>query len=244
MKLLENINFEALSEALTTEDCLDGRIDARIESYSCKMTSNDKKFLGRAVTKRGVSPHDLAALSPPTTAAAPAPTSRIRTWSWSSNSDENCLVGACSRRTLFFLQSTLNHSYGGDYDFSAVQSDEFSHEPSISWVKNFIDSTLTAALSSKYTPQLKNQLWTTIEKEISLTDCEIFSFNPEKDPNDDELCMWSFTFFFFNKKLKRIVMFLVRAVTGISYDAELEYDSQESDYIRQDSIETEISLLD
>ena len=33
MKLLENINFEALSEALTTEDCLDGRIDARIESY-------------------------------------------------------------------------------------------------------------------------------------------------------------------------------------------------------------------
>jgi len=98
MKLLENGNFEALSEALTTEDCLDGRIDARIESYrlkrdtvnlrkirdsfSCKMTSNDKKFLGRAVTKRGVSPHDLAALSPPTTAAAPAPTSRVRTWSW------------------------------------------------------------------------------------------------------------------------------------------------------------------
>ena len=33
MKLLENGNFEALSEALTTEDCLDGRIDARIESY-------------------------------------------------------------------------------------------------------------------------------------------------------------------------------------------------------------------
>ena len=33
-------------------------------------------------------------------------------------------------------------------------------------------------------------------------------------------------------------MFLVRAVTGISYDAELEYDSKESDYIRQDSIET------
>ena len=33
MKLLENINFEVLSEALSTEDCLDGRIDARIESY-------------------------------------------------------------------------------------------------------------------------------------------------------------------------------------------------------------------
>ena len=33
MKLLENTNFERLSDALTTEDSLDGRIDARIESY-------------------------------------------------------------------------------------------------------------------------------------------------------------------------------------------------------------------
>ena len=76
----------------------------------------------------------------------------------SSANDETCLVGACSRRTLFYLQSTLNHSYGGDYDFSNVQSDEFSHEPSVCWVKNFIDSTLTAALSSQYTPQIKNQV--------------------------------------------------------------------------------------
>ena len=77
---------------------------------------------------------------------------------FSSANDETCLVGACSRRTLFYLQSTLNHSYGGDYDFSNVQSDEFSHEPSVCWVKNFIDSTLTAALSSQYTPQIKNQV--------------------------------------------------------------------------------------
>ena len=83
---------------------------------------------------------------------------------FSSANDETQLVGACSRRTLFYLQSTLNHSYGGDYDFSNVQSDEFSHEPSVCWVKNFIDSTLTAALSSQYTPQIKNQvsqIWST-----------------------------------------------------------------------------------
>ena len=33
MKLLENQSFEALSHALSTADCLDGQIDARIESY-------------------------------------------------------------------------------------------------------------------------------------------------------------------------------------------------------------------
>ena len=68
------------------------------------------------------------------------------------------MVGACSRKTLFYLISTLNHTYGADYDFTAAQSDEFSQEPSVSWVKNFIDSTLTAAISSKFTTHLKNQV--------------------------------------------------------------------------------------
>ena len=39
--------------------------------------------------------------------------------------------------------------------------------------------------------------------------------------------MWSFTFFFFNKRLKRIVMFMVRQVTAYCEDYE-EYNSQES----------------
>ena len=33
MKLLENLSFESLGEALSTEDCIDGRIDAKLESY-------------------------------------------------------------------------------------------------------------------------------------------------------------------------------------------------------------------
>lgn len=226
MKLLENNSFERLSDALTTEDSMDGRIDARIESYSCKMTQDDKKALGRMThRRRGVSPHDLAALSPPTTSQTPAP--RQRTWSTSSNNEDQ-LVGACSRKTLFYLISTLNQSYGTDYDFSSVKSDEFSHEPSCTWVKNFIDSSLTAALSNKFTPQMRNQLWSAVEKEINLTECDIFSFNPDKDPNDeDELCMWSFTFFFFNKRLKRIVMFLVRSVCTTFEEYE-DYQSQDS----------------
>ena len=37
MKLLENTNFERLSDALSTEDSMDGRIDARIESYRSEL---------------------------------------------------------------------------------------------------------------------------------------------------------------------------------------------------------------
>jgi len=170
MKYLENSNLETLGEILSTsEDNLDGRLEARIESYSCKLTSEDKKMFGRQTIKRGVSPHELAALSPPTTCSVSPPT-RARTWStrWCPrhklrnltekfflSSTEGGMVGACSRKTLFYLISTLNHSYGADYDFTSAQSDEFSHEPSTAWVKNFIDSTLTAAAHSTYTPLVK-----------------------------------------------------------------------------------------
>lgn len=39
--------------------------------------------------------------------------------------------------------------------------------------------------------------------------------------------MWSFTFFFFNKRLKRIVMFLVRSVCTTFEEYE-DYQSQDS----------------
>jgi len=228
MKFLENPNLETLGEILSSpEDNLDGRLEARIESYSCKLTSEDKKMFGRTTIKRGVSPHDLAALSPPSTTNVPPP-HRTRTWSTSSN--EGGLVGACSRKTLFYLISTLNHSYGADYDFTASQSDEFSHEPSVAWVKNFIDSTLTACISSKFTPQLKNQLWGALENEISPSECEIYSYNPDKDPNDDEPSIWSFSFFFFNKRLKRIVYFSVRSVSSCSFNEFNEEESIEFDH--------------
>ena len=141
-------------------------------NFSCKLTSEDKKMFGRQTIKRGVSPHELAALSPPTTCSVSPPT-RARTWStrWCPrhklrnltekfflSSTEGGMVGACSRKTLFYLISTLNHSYGADYDFTSAQSDEFSHEPSTAWVKNFIDSTLTAAAHSTYTPLVKAQV--------------------------------------------------------------------------------------
>ena len=77
------------------------------------------------------------------------------------------MVGACSRKTLFYLISTLNHSYGADYDFTSAQSDEFSHEPSTAWVKNFIDSTLTAAAHSTYTPLVKAQVNLVLKVAIS-----------------------------------------------------------------------------
>ena len=41
------------------------------------------------------------------------------------------LCDTISTKTLFYLISTLNHSFSPDYDFSKAKSDEFSKEPSI-----------------------------------------------------------------------------------------------------------------
>jgi hypothetical protein len=214
MKLLDNSGFEQLSEHLSTEETsIDGRIEARLESFSCKLTSEDKKLSTQLLRKRGVSAHDLAALSPPSTANIPPPSLRARTFSQSSN-DEGGLTRACSRKTLFYLISTLNQSYRPDYEFSEAKSDDFSLEPSISWVKKFIDSTLTASLREKYT-LAREQLWAALEREINLGECEVYSYNPDvdNDPIHDEPSIWSFSFFFYNKRLKRIVFFCVRAVS-------------------------------
>ena len=44
-----------------------------------------------------------------------------------------------SRKTLYYLKSALNASFGIDYDFSTTQSHEFTREPHIDNVRKEID---------------------------------------------------------------------------------------------------------
>lgn len=78
---------------------------------------------------------------------------------------------------------------------------------------NSIDSNLSAVALDQY-KGLRNPLWTTIDEEILLADCDIYSYNPDlsSDPFGEPGCLWSFNYFFYNKKLKRIVFYTCRAV--------------------------------
>jgi hypothetical protein len=76
-----------------------------------------------------------------------------------------------SRKTLFYLISTLNASFHPDYDFSSSLSSEFSKEPSYDFVIKDVDSYLaTVDVYSHY----KQKLWDTIDKEINLSECDIY----------------------------------------------------------------------
>ncbi|KAK2168578.1 hypothetical protein NP493_1224g00004 [Ridgeia piscesae] len=203
MKLLDNLNLEFISDALSVEtgDC---RIEGRIESYSCKMAGHDKRLFKSLSNEPGMAPNDLQALSPPTDTHSP---SRQH-----SDEGEGPLCDTISTKTLFYLISTLNASFQPDYDFSNAKSDEFSKEPSLQWVMNAVDSQLFAALGEQYSG-LKTQLWSTADEEISLADCHIYSYNPDLscDPFGEEGCIWSFNYFLYNHKMKRILFFTCKA---------------------------------
>lgn len=217
MKLLENAVFESLTNTLSLQ-ARDIRIDGRIESYSCKMAGNDKK-LYKLLSQEGQSPNDLQALSPPQTGQATSVSPKRGMHcgcSYECKNENHChdeMADACSRKMLFYLISTLNASFQPDYDFGNAKSDEFSREPNIQLVVDAIDSGLGGVLGESYA-QFKLQFWAAIEEEIQLSECTVYSYNPDldSDPYGEEGCLWSFNYFFYNKKMKRIVFFTCRGM--------------------------------
>ncbi|KRT81018.1 hypothetical protein AMK59_5919 [Oryctes borbonicus] len=208
MKLLESSCFEAINNALSIETG-DSKILGRIESYSCKMAGGDKAMYKR-FNAEGVHPNDLQALSPPQLSPGYSQYSRSI-----SGDEEGPLCDTISRKTLFYLIATLNSAFP-DYDFLDAKSHEFSKEPSLQWVSNAIDTNLNATIGEQFRA-IRHQLWAAVEDEIVLNECDIYSYNPDlgSDPFGEDGCLWSFNYFFYNKRLKRIVFFTCRAINPI-----------------------------
>ncbi|XP_068093935.1 repressor of RNA polymerase III transcription MAF1 homolog [Hyperolius riggenbachi] len=235
MKLLENSCFEAVNSQLCVETG-DTHIIGRIESYSCKMAGDDKHMF-KQFCQEG-QPHVLEALSPPQSGGV----SPSRLGKSLGGEEEGPLSDKCSRKTLFYLIATLNESFRPDYDFSAARSHEFSREPSLNWVVNAVNSSLVSALGDDFTA-LKSDLWTAVDEEINLAECDIYSYNPDldSDPFGEDGSLWSFNYFFYNKKLKRIVFFTCRSISGYSYKrADL---ASEFDMDLEEDIEDECSHI-
>jgi len=216
MKLLQNQTFEAINTALSSqrENII---INGTIESYSCKMTCNDKK-LYKTIHEDGRRPSDLQMLSPSeseqqTPGVSPVSSSSLDPFLFTETDSPLPPVAVISRKRLFTLLSTLNASFP-DYDFSAAKSEDFSREQNLSFVINDVNSNLTSSLGEKFVA-LSCDMWRAIDDEICLCDCEIYSYNPdmESDPFGDEGCLWTFNYLFFNKDIKRVVFFNCHAKT-------------------------------
>nr|CAG4645771.1 EOG090X0C93 [Lynceus sp. MCZ IZ 141354] len=181
------------------------------------MVGTDKQLYKKFNYESGSNPHDLQALSAPTSILAISPSNGYYSHSMSGD-EEGPLCDTISRKTLFYLIATLNASFSPDYDFSQARSEEFSREPSLQWVTSSVDNNLSAAAGELYNANIRNQLWTAINEEIALQECDIYSYNPDlsSDPFSEDGCLWSLNYFFYNRKLKRIVFFTCRT-TSTSY---------------------------
>lgn len=248
MKLLENTEFEALSSKLSTETGV-SKIDTRIESYSCKMAGDCKRLYKQMYDeKTGSSPYDLQMLGPSTGSPITQPMITTYLNQLSSDNENTDLVGSfnsssidiISRKTLFYLISTLNASFQPDYDFSNTLSAEFSKEPTFEIVVKAIDNYL--ATVDCYS-RLKQQLWDAIDKEINIADCEFYSYNPDlvSDPCAEDGCLWFFNFFIHNKKMKRIVFISCRC-TSKSVDSSYDDDEEMNDEMVGDGPENYYSM--
>ena len=238
MKLLENAQFEALGSMMSVETGV-SQINSRIESYSCKIAGESKKLYKQMHDeKTGTSPIQLLGPANSVQQLGVSPTTLIPSLNTyminRSLSDEAEYSSSCnmnnieliSRKTLFYLISTLNASFQPDYDFTSTQGSEFSKEPSLEFVIKSVENYLG---TSEAYDRVKRQLWDSIDKEINLAECEFYSYNPDltSDPFAEDGCLWFFNYFFFNRKLKRIVFFSCRCASK-SIDSNYDEDEEEN----------------
>lgn len=192
MKLMDISSLNALSNALNGVDIGESILYGRVEAYSCKMTGTDKKLqmaLEQNIQEQLGSPNaERLSMSP-----------------------FGPLTDRLSRQTLIYLITTLNCAFPY-YDFSDAAPEQFHKEISPSVVVHQVSSLLSKA--QMYTEDMKARMWNAIDQEIQMSDCDVYSFNPDSDSdpfNEDDNNVWSFNYFFYNRRLKRILLITCRA---------------------------------
>jgi len=186
MRFLTLGALASASAKINDIDTGDMLVAGRIEAYSCKRAGADRKLYNDLEKQ-----YKAELVHSPTESLSVSPFGPMEQKK--------------SRETLIELISTLNASFP-DYDFSSLRADHFVKEEQ--WrVVHQINARLESAIPNYAT--IRDSLWTAVDSEIQLKECTIYSLMPDLDTNPFEAdgCVWSFTYFFYNKKkLKRIIL--------------------------------------
>lgn len=76
------------------------------------------------------------------------------------------------------------------------------------------------AVSGTESPPWGPHMWALIDKEMTLKECSVFSYQPAMNPFDEEAtAIWSLHYFFFNKERKRVAYLYVRGVPVVSHSS-------------------------
>ncbi|MCJ1308819.1 RNA polymerase III-inhibiting protein maf1 [Agyrium rufum] len=253
MKYLLIRDFDDVTNALNfdTADC---HVTGGCDIYTTKAASADKKLyknIESSLESQYESLLRFSASLPAEQAAAAAPSLNL-----SRSSPFGPLSQISSRRTFAYLVATLNASHS-DYDFSNVlRPTDFRRERYLKGVMNTLDTTLynlrprpsagggqlhwSSAITQSGPPTpggghpWGSRMWRTIDQEMTLRECSIYSFAPEEDIYEgEESALWSYDFFFFNKARKRVCYIYLRGMSIISHSPAMMQNAPESPYKRR-----------
>lgn len=111
-----------------------------------------------------------------------------------------------SRKVFAYLIAILNAS-DPNHDFSVLQPEDFERESSPSAVISSFNNVLFG-LGMPIPPRM----WDVLDKNIEMHNCTIFSFTPDATILADEPgALWGLSWFFFNKKMKRVACLSLNA---------------------------------
>ncbi|KAG0788308.1 hypothetical protein G6F22_007044 [Rhizopus arrhizus] len=108
------------------------------------------------------------------------------------------LTESTPRKTFFYLLATLNAAFP-DNDFEDVRPEQFMKMPSVEMVMNSVNTTL---------------LWDVLDEIVQFNECDVYTYNSDVDDdpmNEEEGYLWSLNYFFFNRKLKRMIFFSIKS---------------------------------
>lgn len=203
MKFLECTSLDSINLFLSHLNLGESTIKGNLEAFSCKHTGSDRKL------SISLEHEILDYLGKSSESDPPSPVEYL-----SSRS---------SRKTLIYLVLTLGHIYP-DYDFSAVRAHLFFKEEELDAFKQIFENYLFEAAKewamANGGSSLLESMSKAIDEIVKLGECEIYSYNPDFDGNPclENGAIWSFNFFFYNRKLKRIVSFRCCCLSNLAVD--------------------------
>nr|AKF43410.1 transcription regulator [Francoa sonchifolia] len=210
MKFLEYTPLDRISDFLSSVNLGERTIKGCLEAYSCKHAGPDKK-LSLSLENEIL---DYLGKSSDTDYSLPV----------------EFLLSRSSRKTLIYLVLTLSHMYP-DYDFSAVRAHEFFAEESWDSFKqifyNYMFEASKEWLEANEGISLVETLYSALDEIVKVSECEIYCYNPDSsaDPFLEKGVLWALNFFFYNRKLKRVVSFRFCCISNLVAEGFLGYES-------------------
>ena len=220
MKFIESPDLTVLSSLLNSvvlgeQNVLNGRIEA----YSCKSSHADK------VLSRGLS-EQLLESAASSVQLSVSPVEKVmldmnmdkmkHVDGWNTQCPLGSLVDPHVRKLLARLIATLNLSFP-DYDFSNASPKDFRPE-SVEFATETLRRLVVEPIESINPCSFGKLLKESLTRHIDWPHCEVYSYVPSIEESDDAATLWSLNYFFYNKKLKKIIFLTCwscHAVAGV-----------------------------